>query len=69
MRGAERSAKQERTGSPTLLSSRHQRDCRLHAPIWILLVSVVGLHQADRSRADEFTAPRLRVTSGKRALA
>lgn len=35
----------------------------------ILLISVVGLHEADRSRYDEFAAPGLRITGGKRALA
>src|SRR5208283_3671604 len=41
-----------------------QRDCRLHAPILILLVLVAGLHEAHRSRYDEFAAPGLRVTGG-----
>ena len=45
-----------------------QRDRRLHAPVWILLVAVAGLYEADRRRHDEFAAPGLRVTGGKRAL-
>ena len=46
-----------------------QRDCRLHAPIWILLVTVASLHEAYRRRYDELATTSLLITGRERTLA
>ena len=47
----------------------HQLDRLLDTPIRIFLITVAGLHEADRRRYDQLAPARLLVARRKRALA
>ena len=45
-----------------------QGDGLLHAAIRVLLVAIIGLHEANRRADDEFAAPGFLITGGQRTL-
>src|SRR3984957_12466454 len=44
----------------------HQADGLLHAAVWVLLIVIARLDEAHGSADDEFAAPGLLITGGKR---